>query len=101
VDISIEKKDGSLENFDCEKLKKGILKAVDRKRLPEDDIEEFCEDVERRVLTSPQPLTSTDIGKMVLTWLQTKDPLAYMRFASIYKDFESIKDFKEELDNII
>jgi transcriptional regulator NrdR family protein len=38
---------------------------------------------------------------MVLTWLRTKDPLAYMRFASIYKNFESIKDFKEELNNII
>jgi transcriptional repressor NrdR len=101
VDISIEKKDGSLENFDCEKLKKGILKAIDRKRIPENDIDNFCEEVERRVLTSPQPLTSLEIGNMVLTWLRTKDPLAYMRFASIYKDFESIKDFKEELNNII
>jgi transcriptional repressor NrdR len=100
VDVSIEKKDGSLENFDLEKLKKGILKAVDPKRIPIEDIEEFCEDAERRVLTSPQPISSTKIGKMVLTWLRTKDPLAYMRFASIYKNFESIKDFKEELENV-
>jgi transcriptional repressor NrdR len=100
VDVSIEKKDGSLENFDLEKLKKGILKAVDPKRIPLEDIEEFCEDTERRVLTSPQPISSTKIGKMVLTWLRTKDPLAYMRFASIYKNFESIKDFKEELENV-
>lgn len=101
VDISIEKKDGSLENFDCEKLKKGILKAVDKKRIPLEDIEDFCEEVERRVLTSPQPLTSIEIGNIVLNWLRTKDPLAYMRFASVYKDFESIKDFKEELQNVI
>jgi transcriptional repressor NrdR len=101
VDISIVKKDGSLENFDCQKLRKGIMKAVDPKRIPVEDIEEFCEEVERRVLTNPNQLSSTEIGKMVLTWLRTKDPLAYMRFASVYKNFESIKDFKDELDNII
>jgi transcriptional regulator NrdR family protein len=38
---------------------------------------------------------------MVLTWLRTKDPLAYMRFASVYKNFESVKDFKKELENVI
>lgn len=101
VDISIIKKDGSLEKFDCEKLKKGILKAIDKKRISEEDIDAFCEEVERKVLTNPQPLTSTEIGSMVLVWLRTKDPLAYMRFASIYKNFESIKDFKDELNNII
>ena len=101
VDVSIVKKDGSLENFDCEKLKKGILKAVDRERIAEEDIENFCEDVERKVLTNPQPLSSTEIGMLVLSWLRTKDPLAYMRFASVYKDFESIKDFRKELNNII
>jgi transcriptional repressor NrdR len=101
VDISIIKKDSSLERFSCEKLKKGILKAIDQKKISEEDIDDFCEGVERKVLTSPQPLTSTEIGSMVLVWLRTKDPLAYMRFASIYKNFESIKDFKEELNNII
>jgi transcriptional repressor NrdR len=101
VDISIIKKDGSLEKFDYEKLKKGILKAIDKKRISEEDIDAFCEEVERKVLTNPQPLTSTEIGSMVLVWLRTKDPLAYMRFASIYKNFESIKDFKDELNNII
>ncbi|MCK9415258.1 MAG: transcriptional regulator NrdR [Candidatus Dojkabacteria bacterium] len=101
VDVSIVKKDGSLEKFDCEKLKKGIMKAVQKDKIPEEAIEEFCEEVERRVLTNPHPLTSIEIGEMVLIWLRTKDPLAYIRFASIYKNFESIKDFKEELDNII
>lgn len=101
VDVSIVKKDGSLEKFDCEKLKKGIMKAVQKDKIPEEAIEEFCEEVERRVLTNPHPLTSIEIGEMVLNWLRTKDPLAYIRFASIYKNFESIKDFKEELDNII
>lgn len=101
VDASIEKRDGSLENFDVEKLKKGLLKAVDTNRIQISDIDDFCEDVERQVLTSSQPLTSTEVGNIVLKWLRNKDPLAYMRFASVYKNFESIKDFKKELDNII
>ncbi|MCD4756437.1 transcriptional regulator NrdR [bacterium] len=100
VDISIEKRDGSLENFDIEKLKKGILKAVDSERIPTSDIDGFCEDVERQVTVSPKPLTSTQIGNLILTWLKTKDPLAYMRFASVYRNFESISDFKKELENI-
>ena len=77
------------------------MKAIDINKIPEGDIDIFCEDVERQVITSPQPLTSAQVGNLVLTWLRTKDPLAYMRFASVYKDFESIKDFKKELDNII
>ncbi|MCD4811761.1 transcriptional regulator NrdR [bacterium] len=100
IDISIEKRDSSLENFDIEKLKKGILKAVDTERIPIADIDKFCEDVERQVIVSPQPLTSTQIGNIVLTWLKTKDPLAYMRFASVYRNFESISDFKKELEKI-
>jgi len=101
VDISIVKKDGSLETFDIQKLKKGILKAVDIQKISIPDIDNFCEGVERQVMTSPQPLTSIKIGNLVLTWLKTKDPLAYMRFASIYKNFESVSDFKKELENII
>ena len=101
VDISIIKKDGSLEKFNCEKLKKGILKAIDKKRISEEDIDAFCEEVERYVLTKPEPVTSVEIGSTVLNWLRTKDPLAYMRFASIYKNFESINDFKKELEKII
>jgi transcriptional repressor NrdR len=101
VDVVILKKDGSLENFDSEKLKKGIKKAVDLDKITEVDIDNFCEEVERKVMVSTNPLTTTDIGNMVLGWLKTLDPLAYMRFASVYKDFESVKDLKKELEELI
>lgn len=101
VDVVVIKKDGSLENFDCEKLKKGIKKAVDLEKITEGDIDNFCEEVERKVMVSTNPLTTTDIGNMVLDWLKTLDPLAYMRFASVYKDFESVKDLKKELEELI
>ncbi len=101
VDVVVIKKDVSLENFDCEKLKKGIKIAVDLEKITEGDIDNFCEEVERKVMVSTNPLTTTDIGNMVLDWLKTLDPLAYMRFASVYKDFESVKDLKKELEELI
>jgi len=101
VEVVIIKKNGSFENFDCEKLKKGIKKAIDNERITDDHIDEFCESVSRKAITSPDPMKTEDIGSMVLDWLQTIDPLAYMRFASVYKDFESIQDLKKEIEDLI
>ncbi len=101
VDVAILKKDGSLENFDREKLKKGIRKAVDLSKITEYDIDQFCDDIERRVMVSSNPLSTEYIGNMVLDWLKTLDPLAYMRFASVYKDFKTVNDLKKELEELI
>lgn len=101
VDVAILKKDGSLENFDREKLRKGIKKAVNLNKITEYDIDQFCDDIERKVLLSSNPLSTEYIGNMVLDWLKTLDPLAYMRFASVYKDFETVNDLKKELEDLI
>lgn len=100
VEVVVIKKDGSFENFDCEKLRKGIKKAIDTQKISEREIDEFCEMVTRKAMTSSNPINTTEIGNMVLDWLKTLDPLAYMRFASVYKDFESLNDLKKELDNL-
>lgn len=101
VEVVVIKKDGSFENFDCEKLRKGIKKAIDMEKISEREIDEFCEMVTRKAMTSSNPITTTEIGNMVLDWLKSLDPLAYMRFASVYKDFESVKDLKKEIDTLI
>jgi len=100
VEVVVIKKDGSFENFDCEKLKKSIRKAIDKEKISEEEIEEFCERVTRKAIISPTPITTVEIGNMVLEWLKTLDPLAYMRFASVYKDFETINDLKKEIENL-
>jgi len=100
VEVVVIKKDGSFENFDCEKLKKSIKKAIDKEKISEEEIEEFCERVTRKAIISPTPITTVEIGNMVLEWLKTLDPLAYMRFASVYKDFETINDLKKEIENL-
>ena len=101
VEVVVIKKDGSFEQFNCEKLRKGIKKAISLERISEQEIDEFCDTVTRKAMTSPNPITTTEIGNMVLEWLKTLDPLAYMRFASVYKDFETVNDLKKELENLI
>jgi transcriptional repressor NrdR len=98
-DISIEKKNGSLENFDREKLMKGIEKAVGPS-IDLDEIQDFADSVERWILNSTDIVTSREIGLKVLDWLRKKNELAYMRFASVYKDFKTLEDFKKELKSL-
>jgi len=100
MDISIIKKDGSLERFDIEKVVKGLKRAVDPNIISEDDIYLFAEEVERHVLNSEEAVTSRDIGLMILEWLRKRDPLAYIRFASVYKEFKSLDDIKKEIDTL-
>ncbi|NLZ24386.1 transcriptional repressor NrdR [Candidatus Dojkabacteria bacterium] len=101
VKIIVIKRDGSFEEFDCDKLIKGIKKAVDADKVSDLEIEEFCEVVKRKAMISSERITTTEIGNMVLDWLKTLDPLAYMRFASVYKDFETVKDLKKEIETLI
>jgi transcriptional repressor NrdR len=101
IDISILKKDGSLERFDVEKLRKGILKSIDKDKISQNELDDFCEGIERKVMVSTQPVSTTEIGALVLEWLKGLDPLAYMRFASVYKNFETVSDLKKEIENLI
>ncbi len=101
VEVVVIKKNGTFEKFDCEKLRKGIKKAIDIEKVSEEEIDEFCEVVTRKAMVSANPISTVEIGNMVLDWLKSLDPLAYMRFASVYKDFENINDLKKELENLI
>ena len=100
MDVSILKKDGSLETFDVSKIVKGIKKAINENTISSQEVEDFAEGVERYVINSEEPVTSKEIGRMILDWLKTKDPLAYIRFASVYKEFKDLRDIKEEIDNL-
>jgi len=100
IDVSILKKDGSLEKFDQQKIIKGIKKAVDEHKIPLEDIEAFAEEIEKQVINSEDPITSKDIGFKILEWLKSRDPMAYIRFASVYKGFKGLDEIKEEIKNL-
>ncbi|MHC1716772.1 MAG: transcriptional regulator NrdR [Candidatus Dojkabacteria bacterium] len=100
IDVSIIKKDGSLEKFDQQKIVKGISKAVDEHKVPLEEIEAFAEEIEKLVISSEEPISSRDIGLKILEWLKGKDQMAYIRFASVYKGFKGIDEIKDEIKNL-
>lgn len=100
MDVSILKKDGSLETFDINKIIKGIKKAINENTITTREVEDFAEQVERYVINSEEPVSSRVIGGMILEWLKTKDQLSYIRFASVYKEFKDLDDIKEEINKL-
>ena len=100
MDVSIVKKDGSLEVFDVNKIIKGVRKAINENTITPQEVEDFAEGIEKYVINSEEPVTSKEIGNMILDWLRTKDKLAYVRFASVYKEFKELKDIKQEIENL-
>ena len=100
LEVNVIKKDGSLEKFDSEKIVKGINKALNHEHVKEEEIRDFAEEIERIALNSEEPLSTNEIGLKTLDWLKGKDKLAYIRFASVYKKFETLEDVRKEIDSI-
>ena len=101
VDIKVIKKNGARENFDREKLKKGIVKATWKRPIEMEDIEALIDDVEavlRRKKTTE--VMSWEIGNLVINRLKKLDPMAYLLFASVYRDFRDLDDFEKEIEKL-
>ena len=98
----IIKKDGRREEFNREKLLSGIRKACEKRPLPTGTIDKLIDDVEAELYQlGKTELHSSLIGDKVITKLKHLDHIAYIRFASVYRDFEDISDLKEEVDFLI
>ena len=102
IELKVVKKDGTKEDFTREKLKRGIVKATWKRPVTMSDIDYLIEDVERRLRRKDtKEVKSWEIGNMVLNRLKKLDPLAYLLFASVYRDFNDIEDFKQEIARIV
>jgi len=101
IDLKVVKKDGSLEDFDREKMKRGIQLACEKRETCEEDIEKIIDDIELRLLNRKSTeVSSSDIGRMILTRLKKLDKVAYLRFASVFLEFESVEQFVKEIREI-
>ena len=90
------KKDGRREPWDREKIKRGILRAVQKRPVSMDMVEDVVEDVEREMLRrEEQEITSRSVGRAVLKKLKKIDKVAWLRFASVYLEFEDLSDFEK------
>ena len=102
VAILVVKRDGRRESFDSEKIRGGIIKACVKRPVSMDEIDAMVSDIEREVYNSLiKEISSARIGDLVMEKLRGKDDVAYVRFASVYKQFKDIDEFMDELRDLV
>ena len=100
-DLYIIKKDKSREKFSREKLEKGIDKAFEKRAVAKEKIDKMLNDIEEQLRRrGKKEIKSSVIGEFVMKKIKKLDNVAYIRFASVYRDFQDVKDFKRELKNL-
>ncbi|MDR1364505.1 MAG: transcriptional regulator NrdR [Oscillospiraceae bacterium] len=100
--ISIVKKDGSREFFERKKVFDGLLKACQKRPVPISYLDETAKDIENKLQNMfEREIDSSIIGEMAMQALRNKDEVAYVRFASVYRQFKDVKEFLKELENVI
>jgi transcriptional repressor NrdR len=98
----VVKKGGLREPFDREKVLRGVRLACNKRPVAMERIERFIDDLERELIESEaKEVNSRDIGERVMRKLHELDEVAYVRFASVYRSFRDIDEFRSELDNIV
>ena len=102
IPIMIIKKDGRREVFNREKVGAGMKRACEKRNISINVIEEFIEDLERDLReTGEKEIPSSTIGERVMAKLHEIDDVAYVRFASVYREFKDVNDFLSELKNLL
>ena len=102
IDLRVIKKDGRREAFNREKIKTGILRACEKRPVTIDQIEAAIDKIEATLRArSSDEIKSTVIGELVSKELKKLDKVAYIRFASVYKDFEDIESFATEVKELV
>lgn len=102
IPILVIKKDESRENFDKNKIIVGLIRACQKRPVSRSQIEEIASDIERNISNSMiSEISSEEIGEMVMDRLKNVDEVAYVRFASVYRQFKDINTFLEEIKNLM
>lgn len=99
-DLYVIKKDKSREKFSREKLTAGIEKAFEKRPVPKEEIEKMIHEIEEQLRKKGKEVKSSVIGELVMKKIKKLDNVAFIRFASVYRDFQDAKDFKKELKEI-
>ena len=102
VPYMVVKKDGRREKFDRQKILTGLLKACEKRPIPMGKLAALVDEVEARLADSPErEISTTVVGEMVMDRLRSLDKIAYVRFASVYRDFQDEEAFLSELTGLI
>lgn len=99
--ILVVKADGSRQSFDINKVKNGLIKACEKRPVSLSQIEKMAGDIEKELQNNnEQEVKSTKIGELVMDKLKEADEIAYVRFASVYRQFKDIDSFKKLLEEL-
>ena len=98
----VVKKDKTRELFDRSKVKKGIVRACEKRPVTMEQIENAVLEIEQQLLsTMRSEIPSTEVGELVMDKLKSLDEVAYVRFASVYRQFKDITTFRDELNKLL
>ena len=100
--LVVVKKDGSRQTFDKQKLLNGMLRACEKRPVPLAELQAVADEIEQELQNSlEREIKTTDVGEMVMNGLKELDEVAYVRFASVYRQFRDINTFMVELNKLL
>lgn len=101
IDLKVIKKNGDKQDFSREKLRRGVVKATWKRPISMAVIEDLLDEIERKLRNKQsRDIKSWEIGNLVINRLKKIDPLSYLLFASVYRDFDSLEDFACEIEKL-
>ena len=102
IPYMVVKKDGRREKFDRQKVLSGLLHSCQKRKVSVTQMQEIVDAVEAFVVDSPErERSTTSVGELIMNRLKDIDTVAYIRFASVYRDFKDVNEFKEELEGLL
>ncbi len=102
LDLNVIKKDGRRQKFSRDKLFEGFDKNLQKRPFTTEQIEKIVDEVEAKIyrIAKDKDIKSSKIGELVMSKLRQVDKVAYIRFAAVYRDFEDIEEFKDEINKL-
>jgi transcriptional repressor NrdR len=102
IPYMVVKKDGRRERFDRQKVLSGLLRACEKRPVPSSKLEAIVDAAEAFLTDAPErERTTAEVGELIMKQLKGLDTVAYIRFASVYRDFKDVREFKEELEGLL
>jgi transcriptional repressor NrdR len=102
IPYMVIKRDGRREKFDRQKVLEGLLKACEKRPVPMAKLAEAVDEVESKLADNPdREMPTTAIGELLMKRLRNVDKIAYVRFASVYRDFQDVEAFLNELKDLL
>jgi len=102
IPYMVVKKDGRREKFERHKVLSGLLRACEKRPVSAVQLETIVDATESYLMDAPErERTTREIGELIMENLKALDTVAYIRFASVYRDFKDVREFKEELEQLL